>query len=135
LRRRLPSFTAIENPLDGWGSGDLVETYPACLEVLAGEDNVDLILVSQDSPPGMAERQAGQYTDVARAAVKAAGSGKPVVAISHVSGGLDPTIRGILEKGNIPFLQGTREGLLAVHHLMEYGRFQRNRKRGNTLAF
>ena len=130
MRRRLPSFTAIENPLDGWGSGDLVETYPACLEVLAGEDNVDLILVSQDSPPGMAERQAGQYTDVARAAVKAAGSGKPVVAISHVSGGLDSTIREILEKGNIPFLQGTREGLLAVHHLIEYARFQRNRKRG-----
>jgi len=129
LRKRLPAFTAIGNPLDGWGSGDLVETYPACLEVLAGEDNVDLILVSQDSPPGMAEKQIGQYADVGRAAVKAAGSGKPVVAISHVSGGLDPTIRGILEKGNIPFLQGTREGLLAIHHLVEYARFQRNRKR------
>ncbi len=35
LRRRLPPFTSIGNPLDGWGSGDLVETYPACLEVLA----------------------------------------------------------------------------------------------------
>ena len=129
LRRRLPSFTAIGNPLDGWGSGDLAETYPACLEVLAREANVGLIMVSQDSPPGMAEKQVGQYADVARAAVKAAESGKPVVAISHISGGLDPTIRGILEKGNIPFLQGTREGLLAVHHLMEYARFQRNRKR------
>jgi acyl-CoA synthetase (NDP forming) len=128
LRKRLPAFTAIGNPLDGWGSGDLVETYPACLEILAGEDNVDLILVSQDSPPGMAEKQIGQYADVARAAVKAAGSGKPVVAISHVSGGLDPMIRGILEKGNIPFLQGTREGLLAIHHLVEYARFQKNRK-------
>jgi acyl-CoA synthetase (NDP forming) len=128
LRKRLPSFTAIGNPLDGWGSGDLVETYPACLEVLAKEDDVDLIVVSQDSPPGMAENQVNQYADVARAAVKAAGSGKPTVAISHVSGGLDPTIRQILEQGNIPFLQGTREGLLAIHHLIEYARFQRNRK-------
>jgi acyl-CoA synthetase (NDP forming) len=104
-----------------------VEIYPACLEVLAGEDDVDLIMVSQDSPPGMAEKQINQYADVARAAVRAARSGKPVVAISHVSGGLDSTIRGILEQGNIPFLQGTREGLLAIHHLVEYARFQRKR--------
>jgi acyl-CoA synthetase (NDP forming) len=127
LRKRLPAFTAIGNPLDGWGSGDLVETYPACLEVLAEEDDVDLIVVSQDSPPGMAEKQVSQYADVARAAVRAAGSGKPVVAVSHVSGGVDSTIRGILDQGNIPFLQGTREGLLAIHHLIEYARFQKNR--------
>jgi len=128
LRKRLPAFTAIGNPLDGWGSGDLVETYPACLEVLAKEEGVDLIMISQDSPPGMAKKQIEQYADVARAAVRAAASGKPVVAISHVSGGLDSTIRGILEEANIPFLQGTREGLLAVHHFIEYARFQQNRK-------
>jgi acyl-CoA synthetase (NDP forming) len=128
LRRRLPSFTAIGNPLDGWGSGDLLETYPACLEVLAKEEKVDLILVSQDSPPGMAEKQVNQYADVARAAVKAAESGKPVIALSHVSGGLDSTIRKILEEGSVPFLQGTREGLQAVHHLIEYARFRRNLK-------
>jgi acyl-CoA synthetase (NDP forming) len=129
LRKRLPSFTAIENPLDGWGSGDLAETYPACLEVLAKEEEVDLIVVSQDSSPGMAEKQVNQYSNVARAAVKVAGSGKPVVAISHVSGGLDATIRNILEEGSIPFLQGTREGLLAIHHLIEYAKFQENRQR------
>ena len=76
----------------------------------------------------MAEKQIKQYADVARAALSVAGRGKPVVAISHVSGGLDPTIRGILEQGNIPFLQGTREGLLAIHHLIDYARFRRNRK-------
>jgi acyl-CoA synthetase (NDP forming) len=128
LRRKLPSFTAIGNPLDGWGSGDLVETYPACLDVLAREEGIDLIAVSQDSPPGMAEKQIRQYADVARAAVKAVESGKPVVAFSHVSGGLDPTIRGILEEGNVPFLQGTRESLLAIHHLVEYGQFLRRKK-------
>ncbi|NWF55811.1 MAG: CoA-binding protein [Syntrophaceae bacterium] len=127
LRRKLPSFTAIGNPLDGWGSGDLEETYPACLEVLAREEGVHLIMISQDSPPGMAEKQVNQYAHVARAAVKAAACGKPVVALSHISGGLDPTIRGILAGGNIPFLQGTREGLWAVHHLMKYAEFQRNR--------
>jgi len=127
LERRLPPFTAIDNPLDAWGSGDLRETYPACLDVLAREDGVDLIAVSQDSPPGMAEKQITQYADVARAAVRASSRGKPVVVFSHVSGGLDPTIKNILDRGHVPFLQGTQESLLAIHNLVEYGRFQRKR--------
>ena len=128
LRRRLPDFTAIGNPLDGWGSGDLVETYPACLEVLTKEDGIDLIVVSQDCPPGMAQKQVDQYADVARAAVRAAAVGKPVIAFSHLSGGLDQTIKGILDQGNVPFLQGTRESLLAIQHLVDYGDFLRKGK-------
>jgi acetyltransferase len=129
LRRRLPPFTSIGNPLDGWGSGDLVETYPACLDVMAKEESIDLIVVSQDSSPGMAEKQVEQYADVARAAVRTAALGKPVVAFSHLSGGLDQTIKGILDRGNVPFLQGTKESLLAVDHLIKYGEFLRLQKR------
>jgi len=128
LRKRLPPFTPIANPLDAWGSGDLTETYPACLEVLANEEKIDLIAVSQDSPPGMAEKQINQYADVARAAIRTAASGKPVIAFSHVSGGLDPKIRAILESGNVPFLQGTRESLVAIDRLIQYGLFQKGRE-------
>jgi len=128
LRDRLPPFTAVANPLDAWGRGDLMETYPACLEVLAREENIDLIAVSQDAPPGMAEKQIRQYADVARAAVRAASTGKPVIAFSHVSGGLAPAIKGILDEGNVSFLQGSRESLLAINHLVEYAGFQRRRK-------
>ena len=78
----------------------------------------------------MAEKQVEQYADVARAAVRAAAVGKPVVAFSHLSGGLDQTIKGILDQGNIPFLQGTRESLLAIDHLVRYGGFLRERKKG-----
>jgi len=127
LRKDSPPFSPIGNPLDAWGSGDLRETCPVCLEVLAKEQGVDLIAVSQDSPPGMAEEQVSQYADVARAAVGAAFCGKPIVVFSHVSGGLDPTIENILDQGHIPFLQGTGESLLAIHNLVEYGRFQRKR--------
>jgi acetyltransferase len=76
----------------------------------------------------MAERQIMQYADVARAAVRAASNGKPVVVFSHVSGGLDGTIKGILDEGNVPFLQGSRESLLAIHHLIGYAEYQRRRK-------
>jgi acyl-CoA synthetase (NDP forming) len=128
LHERLPPFTPIGNPLDAWGTGDLKETYPACLEVLAEEEGIDLIAVSQDSPPGMAEKQISQYADVAKAAVRATSSGKPVVVFSHVSGGLDPSIKAILDQGHVPFLQGTRESLLAIDHLIGHGRFQRRQK-------
>jgi acyl-CoA synthetase (NDP forming) len=133
LRKRLPPFNPIANPLDAWGSGDLTETYPACLEVLAKEEMIDLIAVSQDSPSGMAEKQINQYADVARAAVRTAARGKPIVAFSHVSGGLDPKIRGILESGNVPFLQGTRESLVAIDRLIEYGIFQKGRESKQTV--
>lgn len=125
LRRRLPPYSAVGNPLDAWGSGDLVSAYPACLDVLAREENIDLLAVSQDAPPGMAGAQVNQYAEVARAAVQAASGNKPVLAFSHVSGGLDDTIRGILETGNVPFLQGTRESLAAIHHLVKYAESRR----------
>ena len=123
LKQKLPPYTTISNPLDAWGSGDLETVYPACLEVLAQEEAVDIIAVSQDSPPGMSARQVQQYTAVAKAAVKCAAGKKPVVVFSHISGGLDPTLKSILDGGGVPFLQGTRESLYAIDHLAAYARF------------
>jgi acyl-CoA synthetase (NDP forming) len=128
LKQRLPAYTTIANPLDAWGRGDLKDTYPACLEVLAGEDAIDLIAISQDSPPGMSDKQVAQYSDVAKAAVKCAQGEKPVVVFSHVSGGLDKTLKGILDNGGVPFLQGTRESLGAIDNLFTYAEHRRQRK-------
>ena len=124
LKQILPPYTAIANPLDAWGSGDLENTYPACLEILAQEASVDLIAVSQDAPPGMAAKQVQQYTHVVKAAVKCAAGEKPVVVFSHISGGLDPTLKAILDDGGVPFLQGTRQSLCALDHLAAYAKFQ-----------
>ena len=132
LRQRLPAYTPIGNPLDAWGSGDLKNTYPACLEVLAAEEAVDLIAVSQDSPPGMSERQVAQYSDVAEAAARCSRGAKPVVVFSHVSGGLDKTIKNILDRERVPFLQGTRESLGAIDDLIAYADFQRHRQSRGT---
>lgn len=125
LKQKLPAFTTVGNPLDAWGSGDLKHTYPACLDVFSREDTIDLVAVSQDSPPGMSTKQVDQYADVARAAVACAGADKPVVVFSHVSGGLDPTIKGILDNGGVPFLQGTRESLGAIDNLITYADMRR----------
>ena len=91
LRSVLPPYAPLANPLDAWGSGDLKEAYPASLSILAREPAVDLLIVSQDMPSNMADEQIAQFSDVAAAAVRArADSGKPVVVVSNISGGIDP---------------------------------------------
>jgi acyl-CoA synthetase (NDP forming) len=125
LRSILPAYSPVGNPLDAWGSGDLKKAYPDCIETLALDEGLDMILVSQDVPTGMASRQIDQFSDVARAAVRARRlSSKPVVLFSNVSGGVEPTIRSILDKGGVPCLQGTGEALQAAAALVRRTEFR-----------
>lgn len=120
----LPPYSNISNPLDAWGNGKVEQTYPPSMAAAAGEENIDLVVVSQDAPEGLAPAQVDQYAIVAQAAVDVAKkSGKPIVAISNLSGGLHPGLRRILENGGVPLLQGTQEGLCAVHHVIDYAKF------------
>ena len=122
LRNVLPPYAPLANPLDAWGSGDLKEAYPASLSILAREPAVDLLIVSQDMPSNMAE-QIAQFSDVAAAAVRArADSGKPVVVVSNISGGIAPSIRKILDDGGVPALQGSTEGVGAVAAWLDWNR-------------
>lgn len=128
LETIMPSYTPISNPLDAWGSGDLEKAYPAALKAIAADDNFNFIAVSQDMPGNMAEVQVAQFMDVARAAVSARKeSGKPVALFSNISGGMDSDMALFLKENGVPALQGTREGLTAIQHVMQYARFQRTR--------
>ena len=122
----LPPYAGIDNPLDAWGFGRVEETYSAFLQATAGEPEADLLLVSQDVPPGMAPKQVEQYAVVARSAVEAYQmSRKPVVFLSNPSVGFHPDIESILEEGGVPLLQGTAEGLRAIEHYINYAEFTR----------
>lgn len=126
FQEALPPYSNISNPLDAWGNGKVEQTYPPSMAAAAAEKNIDMVVVSQDSPAGMASAQVDQYAIVAKAAVDIASkSGKPIVAISNLSGGLHPGVRRIFEDGGVPLLQGTQEGLRAVHHLITYGNLVR----------
>jgi len=126
LREILPDFSTIANPLDAWGSGRIENTYLSCLQVAAEQQQADMILVVQDVPGGMSSRQVDQYKVVANAAVEVAKkTEKPVVMLNNQSSGFNEEIRDIMETGNVPLLQGTREGLLALNHLANYAKFLR----------
>ena len=115
----LPAYADIANPLDAWGSGKVEETYAKCVDA-AVEDDMDIVVISQDAPTGMGPAQIEQFAAIADAAAAARNrTGRPIVAISHLSGGLDQTLRDRFAAGHVPLLQGTREGLLAVQHLID----------------
>lgn len=121
LRKVLPPYAPIANPLDAWGSGDLREAYPASLGILAAEEDVETLIVSQDIPGNMAPEQVEQFSDVARAAVAVrASSGKPVIVVSNISGGIDPDIGAILAQGNVPVVQGSGVGIPAIRRWMDW---------------
>lgn len=117
----LPPYAPIANPLDAWGSGDLREAYPASLGILAAEEDVETLIVSQDIPGNMAPEQVEQFSDVARAAVAVrAASGKPVIVVSNISGGIDPAIGDILAQGNVPVVQGSGVGIPAIRRWIDW---------------
>ena len=121
----LSSYSNVNNPLDAWGSGRIEEFYETCLLTAAAEPEADIVLVVQDVPSGMAERQVAQYAIVARAAVEAAKKvDKPVVMLNNASTGFHPEIKKILDEGGVAILQGTREGLKAISNAVRFGTYK-----------
>jgi acyl-CoA synthetase (NDP forming) len=123
VQEQLMTFSHIANPLDAWGSGHIETTYAPCLSIAAAEKDCDLLLVVQDVPTGMADRQVQQYAVVANATAEAARlSGKPTALITNISTGVHPTIQAILDRANVPVLRGTRAGLKAVDNAVRYAK-------------
>ena len=134
LEEILPPYSTIANPLDAWGSGDLEKSYPACVDVVATDDDVNLVAMTRDTPPEVAHREIEQSLAVADAAVKAAKeTGKPVLVFSNLSTGFHPDVEHRLAGGGVPYLQGTRETLRAMQALVRYGSFRRRQREGVTV--
>jgi acyl-CoA synthetase (NDP forming) len=126
LSEILPPYSSIANPLDAWGSGDLERTYPACVEVVAQEENIHLLAISRDTPPDVARREVEQSLSVAEAAVRSAReAGKPVLMFSNFSAGFHPEVERVLRSGGIPYLQGTEKTLRAIQAFVQYASFRR----------
>ena len=126
LAKVLPAYSHIANPLDAWGSGNFEETYPACMEIVAREENVHLVAVSRDSPPGIAKPEIVQSNVIIEAAARvAAASGKPIVVFSNIATGFEPVVQKRAEELGLPMLQGSRSSLRAIEALVRYAEFSR----------
>ena len=120
LAALLPWYARPENPIDPTGANaGNEEAYVQCMEILAAEPEIDVILVSQDSP-------AAFDLPVARATVEAARRiSKCIVFFNNFSGPWNPEIVEMLRAAGVPYLQGVRESLAAVKAFVDYHAWRR----------
>jgi hypothetical protein len=120
-RRRLTELLdpglEVGNPLDVWGSGRESENvFAGSLVALADDDAVDVVVLAVDLVPEYDGDDS--YRDAAVAAWRA--SEIPMCVLSHVPSALDREAARRLRSEGIPVLEGTRSGLLAIRHLLEW---------------
>ncbi len=129
LAEFLPWYARPENPIDPTGANAGNEqAYVKCIGILAAEPQLDVILVSQDSP-------AAFDLPVARATVEAARrTDKCIVFFNNFSGPWNPEIVDMLRAERVPYLQGIRESLSAVKAFVDYHARRREQVAGTSAA-
>jgi len=118
------------NPMDsGMGQGSprpFTERFRIALDLFDADPGVDVIGYGIDLNNRTAPA-AGAVDGLAVLRAAAARGSKVFLAISHVtSGGLDESVVEGLRGTGIPVLLGTRQALLAIRHLGEYGQARRS---------
>jgi acyl-CoA synthetase (NDP forming) len=118
-RRRLgeflPWFARLENPIDPTGAAiQDPSLYRKCLEVLADEPDIGIVVVSQDCPAAFDLIAAKATAEVARR------SGKCFVYFNNFSGPFRTEVQAVLREAGVPYLQGLRESLKAIKALIAY---------------
>jgi acetate---CoA ligase (ADP-forming) len=118
-RRRLapilPAFARLENPIDPTGAAvEDPSLYRQCLQVLADEDQLGIITVSQDCPAAFDLAAAKATAEVALQ------SDKCFVYFNNFSGPFRPEVQRTLREAGVPYLQGLKESLKAINALIAH---------------
>ncbi|TFG96854.1 MAG: hypothetical protein E4H11_02770, partial [Myxococcales bacterium] len=110
------------NPLDAWGTGNgSDDIYAESLLALDADPATGVCLFAVDLYPMDDPRAV--YPKIA-ASVRERLT-KPLVWLTHASATTSDAQAASLRRMGIPVLLGTETGLRALHHLLEYARFQR----------
>jgi acetate---CoA ligase (ADP-forming) len=122
LRGALPEFARPANPIDtSGGLGDDPSIYRRCLDVLAAEPDIGIIVVSQDSPAFFDRLAAEALVQVA------AESDKCFIFLNNISRPASPEVQKILREGGVAYVQGLRAGVKAIGAYVDYYLNQRRR--------
>lgn len=126
LRAELPSFATAGNPLDVTGvfyyDGD---GFRRCLNLLAKDPNVGVLLSVLDLPAARVPPDAAEFSRpiVEATAAAAREIDKPVAFLTSLSGDVHAGLRTVLADAGVPVLEGTRKGLRAIRHFMDWASF------------
>ncbi|MDO4581302.1 MAG: acetate--CoA ligase family protein [Bacillota bacterium] len=114
----VPDYITVKNPLDVGilGQKDYRE-YRDVLRHLANDPEIGLIAVSQDAPNDLVEF----YPNVIQAIAEVSrDANKPIITFTNHSSPANPGVMQQLLDENLPLLQGTREALVAIKHLLTF---------------
>ena len=119
------------NPLDAWGTGNgAEEIYAESLRALDADPATGLDLFAVDLYP--IDDPRSSYPKIA-AEVQDELT-KPLAWLTHASATTSEAQAAALRRMGIPVLLGTETGLRAVHHVLDYARFQRERATRGPVA-
>ncbi len=105
------------NPLDAWGTGaEAQNVFAGSLLALASDESVAAVAFGVDLVP-----EFDNDSDVRFAVTEAlAGTSKPIAVLSNLHSSIDPVAAAEIREAGVPVLEGTRTGLLAMKHLLEW---------------
>jgi acyl-CoA synthetase (NDP forming) len=111
-----------DNPLDVWGTGtDPAALLRECLGAMAADPAVGVTVLAVDLVPEYDGDTS--YPDAVLAAAadaRAAGHG-PVAVLAGLASAVDDETAGRLRAAGVAVLEGTRSGLVALRHFLEWG--------------
>jgi acetate---CoA ligase (ADP-forming) len=116
LRAVLPPTLRPSNPLDSWGLTNLEEDFKRCLEILASDPGIDVVVVMAEPwqyPTGY-PGQHQMYIDAARELARQ--TDKVVVLLSSVCASSGDLADDVIRDGVLP-LAGIRDGLRSIGNL------------------
>lgn len=103
------------NPLDVWGTGTQTrELFGQCLKILAADESVDAIALAVDLITELDGDTAYQLAVLDAAA----STGKPLVVLANIPGGVDHDTAALLRGRGVPVLDSIRTGMVALRHLL-----------------
>lgn len=107
---------AVGNPLDsGWGALSSQDTYLKCIHTLLEDSRVDMLALQEELP--LSDARPDKQSNLLAVAEIARSSQKPLAAFSMITQGANDFGRAFKAKCGLPFLEETRNAVLAMKHL------------------
>ena len=120
IQQHLDPGLKAENPLDAWGTNDNFESrFQACLSALVKDCHVSVGAFFANFRDGYYLSE-GFYRVMKHTLNE---SGKPIAMINCYSGTMNHELSRQCGDIGLPFIDGVKEGLLAIRHLFRYRDF------------
>lgn len=117
----VPAYINVRNPLDVAGVGSEQQAFADVLRKVVADENIGVTAVIQDAPMGAGPSAVEGYSQVPKAVLEVAReTGKPLLLFTGHSSPYDPRIMGDFPESEVPLLQGMRESLQSIRHLIDY---------------